>query len=138
MAENPEGEFLEFGGGLKPAASDEALRQTYLGMAHIAGTGPAGATCRQCVFWRARRRVKDKETGNAFWRTVPHRYRPLSAEIEPNGLAKHRCMKPVLNKAKRRFPHHASACRLFEPNHHPPVPVRIGKPKEDLNDDIED
>ena len=29
------------------------IADTYLGQAHIAGTGPEGKTCRECRFWHA-------------------------------------------------------------------------------------
>jgi hypothetical protein len=29
------------------------IADTYLGQAHIAGTGPEGRTCRECRFWHA-------------------------------------------------------------------------------------
>jgi hypothetical protein len=32
----------------------EDMRSTYAGMAHFAGSGPDGFTCRSCIFWKTR------------------------------------------------------------------------------------
>ena len=42
---------LDFGKHLKAMPHDAAIRKTYLGQAHIAGTGQEGKTCRECAFW---------------------------------------------------------------------------------------
>ena len=39
---------------------DCPIRNTYLGQAHIAGTGPEGTTCRQCAHWGKKTYVKDE------------------------------------------------------------------------------
>lgn len=57
------GEFLNFSEHLTPAQFDSPIRSTYLGQAHIAGTGPSGTTCRECVFWRRVSTRKDPKTG---------------------------------------------------------------------------
>jgi hypothetical protein len=33
---------------------EQRLRSTYPGMAHLAGSGPPGRTCRECEFFRGR------------------------------------------------------------------------------------
>lgn len=45
----------------------------------------------------------------------------------PCELKKAKCYRPILNKANRLIPHHASACRLFEPSANPPAPKREPK-----------
>lgn len=44
-------DHLEFGRFLTTSETDHAIRRTFLGQAHIAGTGPAGKTCRECAFF---------------------------------------------------------------------------------------
>lgn len=36
------------------------------------------------------------------------------------------CLKPILNKAKRLIPHHASSCRFFEASERP-MPITTSK-----------
>ncbi|UWF67345.1 hypothetical protein [Brucella sp. 1315] len=55
---------------------DCQVRNTYLGQAHIAGTGPDGTTCRQCRHWGKTKFVKD-EHGNYVEKFTP-----------PSGMAK--------------------------------------------------
>lgn len=43
--------LLDFGKKMKPLPHEAGLRMTYLGQAHIAGTGPEGKTCRECRFF---------------------------------------------------------------------------------------
>jgi hypothetical protein len=45
------GEFLEINPHLHACDFDAKFRSTYLGQAHLAGTGPAGKTCRECIYW---------------------------------------------------------------------------------------
>ena len=44
--------------GLKRLPFDDGIAKTFLGQAHIAGTGPDGMTCRECTFWHSLRTVK--------------------------------------------------------------------------------
>lgn len=55
---------------------DCPIRNTYLGQAHIAGTGPEGTTCRQCKHWGKTKFIK-YEHGNYVEKFAP-----------PNGMAK--------------------------------------------------
>ena len=70
---------------------DAKYAATHLGQAHIAGTGPAGKTCRECIHWSAKhvRRYGD------------------------GSLRNHQCHYPILNKARNAVPHDAPACRFF-------------------------
>lgn len=95
---------------LTPAKHDAAIKQTFLGQAHIAGTGPAGTTCRECVFFH----VKGKSPGHYAKR-----------HPEAFTLKRGYCNRPMLNKPWRKIPHYAGACRLFEQNENPP-PIQIG------------
>jgi hypothetical protein len=48
--------FMTLSEGLKHEDRELDVRRlatmTHKGMAHFAGTGPLGLTCRECVFWR--------------------------------------------------------------------------------------
>lgn len=74
---------LKFGDHLTGASYDSSFRKTFVGMAHIAGTGPDGAMCLGCVFFSSGR----KEEGT--------------------------CGYKIPNKSKATFPKRASACRFF-------------------------
>ena len=65
---------------------------THKGMAHFAGTGPAGKHCRECVFWQ--------KTGRWFG----------------SGPAPARCGKfqQLTRRPGPSVPHNAHACRHFE------------------------
>ncbi|RVD44640.1 hypothetical protein EN742_01610 [Mesorhizobium sp. M4A.F.Ca.ET.020.02.1.1] len=112
-------EHLEFGANLTAGAHDAAIRATYLGQAHIAGTGPQGATCRECVFWH-----KWKAATGGGKLPSPPGYFSKRHKASPNALKKALCTRPILNKANRLIPHDASACRLFERADHPLPAVR--------------
>lgn len=107
---------------LTKASFDAAIRETFIGQAHIAGTGPAGTTCRQCTHFHRWRR--DKETGRDA--IVPPGYYSKRHKESPLELKKAYCNRPILNKARRLIPHVAKSCRLFEKN---PTPPPITKPE---------
>lgn len=44
-------EHLLFSEHLTAKEVHRPIAETYLGQAHIAGTGPEGKTCRECIFW---------------------------------------------------------------------------------------
>lgn len=105
---------------LTEAHFDSPIRQTFLGQAHIAGTGPAGATCRECVFWHCWKSQRKNPDGSPRpSRPVPPGYFGKRHEKTPLELKKAYCNRPIANKAKRLIPHHAKACRLFEPEEFP-------------------
>ena len=87
------------------------ITDTFLGQAHIAGTGPEGTTCRQCIFWHNWK--FDPVKGE----NVPCKAGYFSSKHKknPSGLKRARCNKPILNKANRPIPHDAMSCRMFEP-----------------------
>lgn len=106
------GEHLAFGDHLTPAPFDNRIRGTYLGQAHIAGTGPAGTTCRECMFWRLF--GKRKQGGHVVEYVKDPAYFGKKHSSSPCELKKQRCTRPILNKANRLIPHYAPSCRLFE------------------------
>lgn len=91
-----------------------SIRQTHLGQAHFAGTGPSGKTCRECTKWQMRdmddQRIAYRYTGGdrRGWLAI--------------GPAK--CVHPILNKADRLIPADAGACRFFDQSDLPPAPYR--------------
>lgn len=109
---------LEFGKGLTGNEAHSAVAKTYLGQAHIAGTGPEGKTFRECVFWHIKkyRKISDGEYESY---AVHPGYFGKSHKTTPCEVKKARCNRPIANKANRLIPHNAGACRLFEQEEHP-------------------
>ncbi len=106
-------EHLLFSDHLTSKEVHRPIAETYLGQAHIAGTGPAGTTCRECKFWCLIKHRKDS-FGNYQEHSVhPGYFSPKHAKA-PGEAKKAKCNRPILNKAKRLIPHHAKSCRLFE------------------------
>lgn len=61
---------------------------TYPGMAHFAGTGPAGKTCRECIFWtgcgeRVRYYAKGGVHGGVIRPQACAKYKELMREVGP-------------------------------------------------------
>ncbi len=111
---------LEFGNHLKSLPHEDAIRATYLGQAHIAGTGPEGKTCRECTFWG----VQCSGIGGA-WKVVSLGYYSEKDKAGWGGqLHKGGCYRYRHRKSNRKFPHDAQACRLFEENENPPPAVK--------------
>jgi hypothetical protein len=80
------------------------IETSYCGMAHFAGTGPEGATCRQCAHWSS-------ESGH---------YKRDDGVLKPR-----RCRRfASLNggSAGDGVPHFALACRHYVANPRPPTP----------------
>ncbi len=80
-------------------------RATWPGMAHFAGTGPKGRTCRECIYWDH----------------LPYEYRSKTGRY--GGLIKPaRCRKyrELTREQGAPVPYHAFACRHFELNPSPP------------------
>ncbi len=98
---------------LKEDAAHLAIAATHVGQAHIAGTGPAGRTCEQCAFWHLWKKVK---VGDEV-REVPADAGRFSARHKdrPGERKDALCNKPILNKARRKIPASAVACRFFDP-----------------------
>ena len=112
-------EHLVFSEHLTGAPFDSPIRETYLGQAHIAGTGPAGTTCRECIFWDLRAMRKIAGGGYQEY-SKPYEYFGARHQKTPCELKKRKCLRPIANKASRLIPHHAKSCRLFEPADNPP------------------
>ena len=95
---------------------DDLIAQTFIGQAHIAGTGPEGTTCRECRFWHK----WDSANGSpciSGYLSARHPDRPG----EPKPAL---CNRPILNKERRLIPHFAKSCRLFEPAKNP-MPITL-------------
>lgn len=92
---------------------DYLIEQTHLGQAHFAGTGPTGKTCRECSKW-----------GLMTKAGVVHPGYTVKPEDGAHPIKQARCHHPMPHKARRRFPHDALACRLFEQSDNPPEVVK--------------
>lgn len=101
---------------LHSAGFEEALGSTFLGQAHIAGTGPEGKTCRECKLWFIMARP-DKDSP---LRPSAPGYFGKSGKT-PHELKRGKCNQPIPHKANRRVPHHAKACRFFDQSENPPA-----------------
>lgn len=98
---------------LKQDTAHLAIAATHIGQAHIAGTGPTGLTCGQCAFWHLWKKVK---VGDEVREVLAEagRFSPRHKE-RPGERKDALCNKPILNKARRKIPASAGACRFFEP-----------------------
>lgn len=112
---------------LKSAPHDAALLRTFIGQAHIAGTGPAGTTCRECVHWHKWEKVKTPH--GLVEQPCEPGYNSERFTKDPLGLKRAKCNRPIMNKANRLIPHSAASCRFFEPSDRP-LPPRLEKPSE--------
>ena len=81
-------------------AGQDRIAATHLGQAHVAGTGPRGATCRQCLHWHSVQNDKPYHPYRAGDDGLMH--------LEPA-----RCRYPIAGKANRRVPATAPACVFF-------------------------
>lgn len=85
----------------------EQLRTTHKGMMEVAGSGPAGKTCRECREWMQQ-----------GWHAASNaRHGPT---LKPAPCAAYKRHTGVLGAA---VPHEARACKHFHPN--PAAPPRI-------------
>lgn len=86
------------------------IMNTWRGMAHFGGTGPTGATCRECAFWARR--------GDRLYSSKAH-----GAELLPGSCSRFKELiarslgVPVTRSG--RFPHSAPACSHFSRAAHP-------------------
>lgn len=94
----------------------EPIRLTHLGQAHFAATGPEGRTCRECEKWYH----LGRNSGEPVKVKKPHRY-------DAGAQRPCKCQHPIANKAERRVPHDALACRFFKQCGNPPAPERKTK-----------
>lgn len=132
-------DHLIFSRNMKGAEFDDKIRQTYLGQAHIAGTGPEGKTCRECAYWYAMKR--SDPDARPYSPMVPshpgyNSHRHATAPLEAK---KAKCNRPIANKPSKPIPHHALACRLFVQEENvmpaktdppPPKPEKQKKPRK--------
>lgn len=102
---------------LKDDGSHAAIAATHLGQAHLAGTGPQGKTCSDCAFWHLWKRVKVDGVLQVT-KADPGNFSDKH-EKTPGARKDALCNKPILNKARRKVPPHASACRFFTPRNAP-------------------
>ena len=102
-------EHLTFSEHMKRDPIDDAIGATFLGQAHIAGTGPKKRTCRECIYWRKIVTKTDKKTGEVNKIIIAPDY--VDGELEEL-----RCCYPIANKPRKKVPHFAKACRLFDLN----------------------
>lgn len=109
-------EHLLFSEHLTAKDVHRPIAETYLGQAHIAGTGPEGKTCRECIFWHVWK--SRKVSGGTEKIPADPGYFGKRHAKTPSELKKARCNRPILNKANRLIPHTAKACRLFEAAEH--------------------
>lgn len=84
---------------------DRALTQTHEGQAHLAGSGPAGRTCRECLLW-----AFDGYHATGGLNRV-------AGALKPATCGKYR---ELMRRAGKAIPHHAKACRHFQENPQPP------------------
>lgn len=84
---------------LTPAPFDSAARATHPGMAHFAGSGPRGKTCRECIFWAH---------GPHDYRAKGGKYRGL---IEPAICKKY---QSFMQHEGSKIPDDAAACKYFD------------------------
>lgn len=97
---------------LTAAPFDHMARRTHPGMAHFAGTGPAGATCRECVFFGA-----SFNTAGRF--NYSSKTGGKGGQIKPHPCEKFRQM--MNGKVGNGVPEDASACKYFDRNANPPL-----------------
>lgn len=102
-------------GPIKLTVIDQALEnnriRTVEGMAHFAGTGPQGKTCRQCEHWTGCGNGSDYYSPNSKY----------------HGMIKPRCCEQFLKLTSQigpAVPHNMAACRHFLENKSPPEIVQ--------------
>lgn len=78
-----------------------AARASHPGMAHFAGTGPRGMTCRECIHWQHQPYDYHSKTGKHH------------GLIKPATCAKY---KALMGEKGKAVPDFADACRHFEWN----------------------
>lgn len=88
-------------------ALEAKRRQTYPGMAHFAGSGPTGKTCRGCLEWTG----CGEQTGY-YSKNGRH-----GGGLKPRPCAKY---KSLMDSIGPGVPHTAPACKYFNENQSPP------------------
>lgn len=101
------------------------IMATFIGQAHIAGTGPECTTCSQCKFWGI-----PKTEGRVRVINSPGHY-ALSNKKQPGAFKKGGCHYAIRHKSNRRFFHFAQSCRFFvEREDAPAITVAEVNPNE--------
>lgn len=119
-------EHLLFSSNMTSSDAHRPIAETYLGQAHIAGTGPSGKTCRECRFWAIKKFRKIADGKYDEYLTNPG-YFGKKHTTKPLEIKKAKCNRPIMNKANRLIPHKAKACRLFEQADNPPAAIKAEK-----------
>lgn len=89
------------------------LQRTHPGMAHFAGTGPAGLTCRQCVFW---------SVGALDWHSAGGKH---GGALKARGCRAY--TKFTMGKTGQKVPHDAHVCKHYEASTDAPTIRRPNK-----------
>ena len=85
------------------------MSRTHDGMAHFAGTGPDGKTCRTC----------------RYWRTHDTQRLAIVARPKPSTCARY---ESLLGKRGKAIPHDAHACKYYAAwGRHPMSPTAEGQ-----------
>lgn len=87
---------------LKNEPKHDALAETYVGQAHIAGTGPKGKLCHECAYW-------GKNEAQSY-----ERYGYRADCKNPGRLKDGQCHKVFPQKVYQLFPADAKSCMFFE------------------------
>lgn len=95
---------------LKPIHDDrmqDLIRKSHPGMAHWAGTGPEGKTCRQCRFF------------------YPEGHFSKSNKLYPGHLKPGACRRfqKMTGTKGEKVPHTAAACKFFSERDTPPPAI---------------
>uniref|UniRef100_UPI003BA8A676 hypothetical protein n=1 Tax=Stappia sp. TaxID=1870903 RepID=UPI003BA8A676 len=114
--------LLKMSDHMTAAPCDPQARQTYVGQVHFAGSGPEGRTCRECRHWFVWKNVFDEGLPRRV--PSPPPYYGAKHKETANELMPARCHVPLPGKARLSVPHHAAACRFFDPAEHPPAAMR--------------
>ena len=102
---------------------DALLSHSFAGMAHWAGSGPTGKTCRQCLSWGG-----DAET-------PPVRY-PETGELRPRRCSKFRTIMQYDDGATTPgVPQGSMSCRFFIENVNAKPAVALPKRAKKVSDE---
>lgn len=96
-----------------PVDYSALARNSFPGMAHFAGTGPTGQSCRQCVHWRI---------GAADWYAPGGKH---GGAPKPRGCQAF--LKFTMGREGPKVPHDARSCKHFEAS---PEPTPLRRPNK--------
>jgi hypothetical protein len=102
---------------------------TIPGMAHWAGSGPDGETCRQCAFWSRIKRV-NKDTGDQEYGAIKRIGRQPDGTPSPRACSKYSQLMRGIRGGK--IPFDTPACNKFEASGNAPpaaLPPNTAKSK---------